>query len=117
MARILMVDDDQVILETAKQWLTMESHSVETASTGTKGWDLLQQGDFDLVLLDWDLPDVDGIDILRRYRAGGGTLPVLMLTGRTSVDFKAEGLDSGADDYMTKPYHMKELAARIRLAL
>jgi serine/threonine protein kinase len=117
MAKILMVDDDFEQLATAKQWLTLESHSVETASTGMKGWEMMQNSEFELVILDWDLPDINGIDVLKRFRASGGTTPVLMLTGRTSVDSKAEGLDCGADDYLTKPYHMKELTARIRAAL
>lgn len=117
MAKILMVDDDFDQLATAKQWLTLESHSVETASTGMKGWELMQSDEFELVILDWDLPDINGIDILKKFRERGGTTPVLMLTGRTSVDSKAEGLDGGADDYLTKPYHMKELLARIRAAV
>jgi CheY-like chemotaxis protein len=117
MAKILMIDDDRDQAATAKQWLGLEEHSVDLVYTGGKGWEALEADQFDLVILDWDLPDIQGIDILRRYRAGGGTKPIIMLTGRANVDSKTEGLDGGADDYLTKPYHMKELAARIRLVL
>ncbi len=117
MARILLVDDDHFQQDTAKQWLAVEGHSVECALTGGEGWEKMISGEFDLVILDWDLPDIQGIDILKRFRAEGMTTPVLLLTGRLAVDNKIEGLDYGADDYLTKPYHGKELAARIRLAL
>ncbi|GEM_PF-562724 len=117
MARILAVDDDEDFLDILKDWLLSEDHQVETANCGFKAWTCLQGGEFDIVILDWDLPDVNGIDILKRYRAAGSTTPVIMLTGRTSVDDKEKGLDTGADDYLTKPFHVKELSARIRAAL
>lgn len=117
MARILVVDDDLTLLSAVKRWLTAEEYEVEAVSSGAKGWELVSAGDFDLVILDWDIPDLDGIEILKRYRSSGGVAPVLMLTGRGHVDFRAEGLDSGADDYLTKPFDFKELLARIRAAL
>lgn len=117
MAKLLLVDDDPDILEAARQWLEHDKHEVETAQTGIKGTKLLEAGNFDLVVLDWDLPDVNGIDILKRYRENGGLTPIIMLTGRSDIDFKCQGLDSGADDYITKPFHMKELLSRIRSIL
>ncbi len=117
MAKILAVDDDAHLLAVMQEWLTHEQHLVDAVGTGLDCWEHLQTAAYDLVILDWDLPDINGVDLLKRYRTAGGTTPVLMLTGRTSVDDKAEGLDSGADDYITKPFHMKELFARIRAAL
>jgi CheY-like chemotaxis protein/tRNA A-37 threonylcarbamoyl transferase component Bud32 len=117
MARILIIDDDEDQLENVVEWLILEEHSVETASNGKSGWAAINKGGYDLIILDWDMPDIQGIDILRRYRASGGTTPVIMLTGRDSIDHKAEGLDMGADDYLTKPFHMKELCARVRAAV
>src|SRR5437588_7598943 len=117
MARILLVDDDIDLLEATAQWLTREQHSVDAVSTGLKGLEYMEKNAYDLVILDWDLPDLNGIDVLKTFREAGGTTPVLLLTGRTSVDNKAEGLDTGANDYLTKPFHMKELSARIRAVL
>ncbi len=117
MAKILVVDDDVALAETIETWLIFEKHEVTVANTGFAGWEQLQKNSFELALLDWDLPDVNGIDILRRFRSAGGSIPILMLTGHASVDDKEAGLDSGANDYITKPFHMKELSARIRAAL
>lgn len=114
MARILLVDDDLGLAKVSKDWLTFQEHAVDVVHNGQEGWALLTSQEYDMVILDWDLPDIDGIDLLKRFRATGGTTPVLMLTGRDSVDSKEVGLDAGADDYLTKPFHMKELSARIR---
>jgi CheY-like chemotaxis protein/tRNA A-37 threonylcarbamoyl transferase component Bud32 len=117
MAKILMVDDDQVLTKYTRVWLTGENHSVEVAHAGMMAWQLLQSDQFDLVVLDWDLPDIKGIEILKKLRAAGASMPVIMLTGRTSIDYKEAGLDAGADDYLTKPFNVKELSARIRANL
>src|SRR5262245_17694808 len=109
MARILVVDDDRAILGAIEDWLTFENHTVTTASSGRAGWQQLQDNEYDLVILDWDMADMTGIDILRELRAAGATTRVIMLTGHTSIDDKALGLDAGADGYMTKPFHVKEL--------
>lgn len=117
MAKILIVDDDLELSGMVEDWLTHEKHAVTVVHEGYAGWKLLQNDTFDLAILDWDLPDLNGIDILRRFRDAGGLTPVIMLTGHTSVDDKEAGLDSGANDYLTKPFHMKELSARIRATL
>lgn len=117
MARILVVDDDRVILAAVEDWLTFEKHDVTAVNSGRKGRQQLQADTYDLVILDWDMPDITGPDILKEFRDAGGTTPVILLTGHTSIDDKAYGLDAGADDYITKPFHVKELSARIRTAL
>lgn len=117
MASILVIDDDDSLLATISDWLVYEEHKVEPISTGAQGWQRMQSQEHDLILLDWDLPDINGIDLLRRFRKSGGTVPIIMLTGRTSVDDKANGLDSGADDYLGKPFHVKELSSRIKAVL
>ncbi|HEY9871547.1 MAG TPA: response regulator, partial [Candidatus Obscuribacterales bacterium] len=117
MAKILVVDDDPQVTETIEDRLTFEEHAVTVANSGMAGWEHLQKDQYDLVVLDWDMPDITGIDILRKFRASGGTTPVIMLTGHSSIDDKEHGLDSGADDYLTKPFSMKELSARIRANL
>lgn len=117
MARILVVDDDESLAGIVADWLAVEEHSVEVAIGGVNAWSCLQTEQFDIVVMDWEMPDIDGIDVLKRFRAAGGTTPVIMLTGRTAIDDKEKGLDTGADDYLTKPFHMKELTARIRAAL
>jgi CheY-like chemotaxis protein len=117
MAKILLVDDDRELANTLQQWLTHENHSVEAAHCGMEGWQKLSGSEYDLLILDWDLPDVNGIDVLKRLRKNGGNTCVLMLTGHTAVNDKAAGLDAGADDYLTKPFHMTELTARVRALL
>src|SRR5262249_55145811 len=117
MARILVIEDDPLVLETIEGWLAFENHVVTVAADGTEGWDHLQKNEYDIVLLDWDLPGVTGLEILQRLRRAGNQTWVIMLTGHIAVDDKESGLDAGADDYMTKPFHIKELNARIRVAL
>jgi serine/threonine protein kinase/ActR/RegA family two-component response regulator len=117
MARILVVDDDLELLDTIDERFSAEEHSVTVASSGQAGWENLQKNEYDLVILDWDMPELTGIEVLRKFRAGGGKTPVIMLTGHTSVDDKESGLDSGADDYVTKPFSIRELSARVRSKL
>lgn len=117
MAKILVVDDHVQISEMVGDWLTTENHAATVVHTGFEGWKLIQSNEFDLAILDWDLPDLNGIDILKKFREAGGTTPVIMLTGHKSVEDKELGLDVGADDYVTKPFHMKELCSRIRAVL
>ncbi len=117
MTRILLVDDDSELCNLLKGWLVSEDYEVQSAENGLTAWQFLQNQEFDLVILDWDLPDLKGIDLLRMFRAGGGSTPVLFLTGREEVDDKSLGLDAGADDYLTKPFHPKELSSRLRALL
>lgn len=117
MARILLVEDDPSMAERIEKWLSFEKHSVQIVEFGGDALQLLKGSPFDVVILDWELPDVSGIDVCKQYRARGGSAPVLLLTGKSSVDDKESGLDSGADDYLTKPFHPKELSARVRALL
>jgi CheY-like chemotaxis protein len=117
MPKILVIDDDRELAGMVEDWLLYEKHDVHVVHTGFEGWKELQAGDFDLALCDWDLPDLNGIDIVKRVRASGGSTPIIMLTGHTSIEDKEQGLDSGANDYLTKPFHMKELSARVRAVL
>ncbi len=117
MAKILIVEDDVQISKEVAECLTAEKHLVEVAGTGEDGLQLLQNFQYDVVLLDWQLPKMQGVEVCRRYRESGGSAWVLFLTGMNTIEKKEEGLDGGADDYLTKPFAMRELLARIRSAL
>jgi len=117
LAKILLVEDDIDLAVTIDDGLSAERHTVETFHDGLDGHDTLKMTEYDVIVLDWDLPGMTGIDILKNFRAAGGTTPVIMLTGKGEVAEKEQGLDSGADDYITKPFNLKELAARIRSVL
>jgi len=117
MARILIVEDDKDLNRSICQVLNFENYNVEAAMEGTAAYLLLKTQEFDLIILDWDIPNIDGIEICRRYRSNGGKAPVLMLTGKSETVNKIKGLDSGADDYLVKPFDPDELLARIRALL
>lgn len=117
MAKILLVEDDAGLCKMIKDWLGRDRYQVEVSSDGAEALEKLQFYQFDLVILDWQLPSMSGVEILKQYRQSGGLTPVLMLTGKGELTDKEEGFDAGADDYLTKPFHMKELSARIRALL
>jgi two-component system copper resistance phosphate regulon response regulator CusR len=112
--RILVVEDEAEIADFLVRGLREEGFTVEHAPDGESGEHRLKVADWDLVLLDWSLPDPDGLTILRRHRQGGGDVPVLFLTARDAVRDRVRGLDSGADDYLCKPFAFEELLARVR---
>lgn len=114
--RILLVEDEEKLARMVELELKYEGYSVEKAFDGRKGLELALSGAFDLVLLDIMLPQLSGMEVLRRLRRES-QVPVIMLTARDSVVDKVSGLDSGADDYITKPFAIEELLARIRAAL
>lgn len=114
MGKILIVEDDKHAAEMVVSWLESERHNMDHAATGEDALEHLKMMEYDVVLLDWDLPGISGYDVLKAFRAMGHTTPVIMLTGKSNVEHKEEGLDGGADDYLTKPYSLKELSARIR---
>ena len=113
---ILLVEDEEKLARMVEMELKYEGYEVEKALDGRKGLDLALNGQFDLVLLDIMLPQLSGMEVLRRLRKES-QVPVIMLTARDSVVDKVSGLDSGADDYVTKPFAIEELLARIRAAL
>lgn len=117
MAKILVVEDTQDILDLLKKTLEQEHHTVETCNNGTDGWFYLSSYEYDLAILDWQLPGKAGIDLVKEYRATGGLMPVLMLTGMSAYSNREQGLDGGADDYLTKPFNVGELCARVRALL
>jgi DNA-binding response OmpR family regulator len=117
MAKILVVEDDVDLLEVLSFTLSSKGHSVHKLLGSDQALSVLKGYKFDLVILDWMMPRISGIQILKEYRDDGGKCPVLMLTAKSSVDDMETGLDAGADDYITKPFHQKELLARVRALL
>jgi two-component system copper resistance phosphate regulon response regulator CusR len=112
--RILIVEDEADLADFVVRGLREEGFTVERAADGEEGWQALQAGSWDLVVLDWWLPGEDGLSVLRRFRRAGGTTPVLFLTARDAVSDRVRGLDGGADDYLCKPFAFDELLARVR---
>lgn len=117
MAKILVADDDIDQTQSIADVLEKEFHRCEQVHDGAEAIERLKFYHYDLVVLDWQMPRMDGIEVLRRFRASGGNTPVLMLTGLSAASNKIDGLDSGADDYLTKPFHAGELASRVRALL
>jgi two-component system OmpR family response regulator len=116
MAKILIIDDDADHTKMVCVFLARDNHFLETAATGEQAMNLLSAANYDLIVLDWELPDITGVEILKWYRRKGSA-PVIMLTGKGKIDDREAGLDSGADDYLIKPFSGKELAARVRALL
>ncbi len=117
MAKVLLVEDDLDLATTVVDALRDERYIVESAANGLDGANLLKLEEFDLIILDWDLPGKSGVEILKEFRATGKTTPIIMLTGKSTISNKAEGLETGADDYLTKPFDLRELKARLRALL
>ena len=116
MSRILLVEDEEKLARFVELELSHEGYEVEKAFDGRTGLEKAEAGGFDLMLLDIMLPGINGLEVLRRIRKTS-SLPVIMLTARDAVMDKVTGLDMGADDYITKPFSIEELLARIRVAL
>ena len=112
--RILIVEDDTSLAAGIARILEAEGYAVDLMKTGEHAAMAARQESFDLVILDVGLPGIDGFEVLRRLRAEGRAMPVLILTARDALDDRVRGLDLGADDYMAKPFAMPELAARVR---
>lgn len=112
--RILLVEDDVMLAEAITRALTQSAHAVDSARTGQEADRALATSQYDLVLLDVGLPQIDGFEVLRRLRARRSTVPVLMLTVNDAQEDLVTGLDLGADDYLTKPFRLSELEARVR---
>jgi DNA-binding response OmpR family regulator len=117
MAKILLVEDEPDFSVLISSLLSSDHHTVETVAMGEEAVELLKTYQFDCLILDWNLPGISGLDVCKHFREGGGKTPILMLTARVHVDEKSEGLDAGADDYLTKPFELKELSARVRALL
>jgi DNA-binding response OmpR family regulator len=112
--RILVVEDDKDLAHFVRKGLQEERHAVDVAEDGEAGLDLASSGGYDLMIVDVMLPKVDGLAFCRRVRGWGDHTPILLLTARDTVEDKVAGLDTGADDYLTKPFAFAELVARVR---
>ncbi len=115
--RVLVCEDEDLMAELVRQGLAEEGHDVEVVASGERAIDAVMRSAYDLVLLDVMLPGLDGFATCRRLRDRGSGVPVLMLTARDDVDDRVRGLDSGADDYLGKPFSLAELLARVRALL
>src|SRR5271155_811035 len=116
-ARILVVDDEPAVQSALSRALTMEQYEVAQAADGQEALECLGAAPYEAVILDIAMPRVDGLEVCRRLREGGDGTPVLMLTARGEVDDRVAGLDVGADDYLVKPFALRELLARVRALL
>ncbi len=114
--RILIIEDDEAILKLLRRGLVYEGYQVDTAVDGQAGLNMARDEHPDLVILDWMLPGMDGLEVCRRLRAAGN-VPILMLTAKDTIQDRVQGLDAGADDYLVKPFELDELLARIRALL
>lgn len=117
MSQILIVEDEDRISSFVAKGLRAAGYVPTVADNGRDGYQLAQSGDFELVVLDLGLPDQDGFTVLRRLRESRNSVPVIILSARSSVDDTVAGLEGGADDYMAKPFRFEELLARVRLRL
>ena len=117
MTRVLVVDDEPAVREALERALRLERYDVELAADGREALDRMVEASYDAVVLDVAMPVLDGLAVSRRLRAAGDRTPVLMLTARDTVDDRVAGLDAGADDYLVKPFALRELKARLRALL
>ncbi|UTW47952.1 response regulator transcription factor [Bacterioplanoides sp. SCSIO 12839] len=115
--KILIVEDDQLLQQQLVQQLQQTGFDCQAAGDGMEGYFLASEYPFDMAVVDLGLPKIDGIELIRRLRTDGCSFPVLILTARDGWKSRVEGLDAGADDYMEKPFHIEELAARCRALL
>ena len=114
MPKILVVEDDIDLANRVRAWLEAERFLAEVANDGVTAWEHLEAFTYDVIVMDWELPGITGPEICRKFRAQGGCTPIIMLTGKDKIADKETGFDAGADDYLTKPFHVKELSARIK---
>lgn len=113
MAKILLIEDDLMLAKLICQQLRAQFHVVDLVLDGDSALDYLLCSDFDLAILDWELPGLSGPELCGQYREGGGGAPILFLTGKTDIEHKSQGFNAGADDYLCKPFDMQELILRI----
>jgi DNA-binding response OmpR family regulator len=117
MPKLLLIEDDLELVKRLRKWLVAENYTVESVNSGEDALQLLTSFSYDLIILDWTLTDITGLEVCRRFRATGKKTPMIFLTGRGGIDDKERGLDSGADDYICKPFDPRELSARLRSIL
>jgi two-component system, OmpR family, response regulator MprA len=117
MTQILVVDDEPAVRRALERALRLDAYDVALAEDGEQALDTLSEGAVDAVILDIAMPGIDGLEVCRRLRAAGDRTPILMLTARDAIDDRVKGLDVGADDYLVKPFALRELQARLRALL
>ena len=111
---ILIIEDEEQLCRSIAEGLRMDGYETDACFNGEQGLELCMTENYDLILLDLNLPEIDGLEILRQFRGTDASTPVLILSARGQIQDKVEGLDLGANDYLTKPFHFEELEARIR---
>lgn len=117
MAKVLLVEDESDLATLIHDWLAREHHLIERVTDGTMALHMLKMSTYDIVILDLMLPGMSGLEVCKRFREVNGKTPVLMLTARSSLHDKELGFDAGADDYLTKPFYLKELEFRVKALL
>lgn len=117
MAKILIVEDDSGTADFVNDFLTAQGHEIVVATTGAEGLDNMRAYFYDLIILDVGLPDTTGLEVCKTFRARGGNTPIIFLTGRNETSDLEKGLEIGADDYVTKPFELRVLAARVKAVL
>jgi DNA-binding response OmpR family regulator len=115
--RILIVEDEKDLTDALSRGLRRQGYATDTAYDGEEALNLAEVNEYDLILLDLNLPKIDGMEVCRRIRSSGSSVGILMLTARSGLDDRVSGLDEGADDYLVKPFHFPELLARVRAVL
>lgn len=112
--RILLAEDDELLGSGVRAWLLRESHTVDWVKNGLSAWTALKSEHFDLMILDINLPRMDGIEVLKNVRAKGLEMPIIMISSHNQVDCRVQCLDLGADDFLVKPFDLSELRSRVR---
>ncbi|MCK4698559.1 MAG: response regulator [Dehalococcoidia bacterium] len=115
--RILITEDEKDLAEALARGMRQQGYAADIAYDGEEALVMAEVNDYDLIILDLNLPKIDGVEVCRRIRASGSPVGILMLTARSRLDDRVNGLDQGADDYMVKPFHFPELLARVRAIL
>ncbi|MBX9685268.1 MAG: response regulator transcription factor [Candidatus Obscuribacterales bacterium] len=117
MARILIVEDDPDLCRQLEKLLKAEAYTVDAANDGASGLAMLKQYRYDVIVMDWNLPEMEGPEVVRRFRSAGGATPIIMLTAQSDISNKEHCFDAGVDDYLSKPFNSRELAIRLRALL
>ncbi|MCA1904660.1 MAG: response regulator transcription factor [Cyanobacteria bacterium KgW148] len=115
--RLLLIDDEVELTAPLQQFLQQQGYGVEVANSSTEGWQLLSQNRYNLVILDWIMPGASGLELCQRLRLFDRSTPILFLTAKDTLNDRVEGLEMGADDYLVKPFELRELLARVRALL
>ncbi|MGB4223874.1 MAG: response regulator, partial [Syntrophorhabdus sp.] len=115
--KLLLVEDEEKVAHFISKGLEEEGYTIDIAYDGRRGLELLKESTYDLLLLDLMIPEIDGLDLLKTIRGWGNNTPVLIITAKSSKEDVVKGLDTGSDDYLTKPFSFDELLARIRALL